>query len=145
MAANKYDYQERVAQKTLEAAMKSGKAVCAISCGGGKTTVGQLIISKYIASNGASARILVITENNNALKTQFLSELNNAHVPIDFSYGEIESSQNVQVRVGIAASLHKLSWDKVDLVICDEAHTFQTRAHCCVALLRRARRFVVDS
>lgn len=120
--SNRYDFQQRAADDSLAAAMKSGKAICAIACGGGKTTVSQLIISKYIAANGSKSRILVITENNNALKNQFLDELNHAHVAIDFSFGEITTSQNVQVRVGIAASLHKLQWDKIDLVICDEAH-----------------------
>jgi hypothetical protein len=48
--------------------------------------------------------------------------LANAHVPIDFSFGELTSNENVQVRVGIAASLHKLPWKEVDLVICDETH-----------------------
>lgn len=121
-ASNRYDFQQRAADDTLAAVMKSGKAICAIACGGGKTTVSQLIISKYIAVNGPDSKILVITENNNALKNQFLDELDHAHVAIDFSYGEITTNQDVQVRVGIAASLHKLQWDKIDLVICDEAH-----------------------
>ncbi len=107
-ASNRYDFQQRAADDSLSVAMKSGKAICAIACGGGKTTVSQLIISKYIATNGPGSRVLVITENNNALKNQFLNELDHAHIAIDYSFGEITTKQDVQVRVGIAASLHKL-------------------------------------
>lgn len=119
---DKYDYQERVAKDTLDAAIKSGKSICAIFCGGGKTTVSQWIIKKFIKINGQHSKILVVTENNNALKTQYLEELNNAHIPIDFTFGEITIDQEVQVRVGIASSLHKLPWDSIDLLLCDESH-----------------------
>jgi hypothetical protein len=119
---NKFSFQDNAAQKALDAAMKSGKAIVAIACGGGKTTVSQLIINKFIEINGKHSKILVITENNNALKDQYLSELNNAHIPINFTFGEITTDQNVQVRVGIAASLHKLPWKEIDIVLCDESH-----------------------
>lgn len=119
---SKYDFQEQAAQNVIEAALKSGKAILAMACGGGKTTVSQLIIKKYIKLLGENSKILVVTENNNALKDQYLDELNNAHTPINFIFGEIDTDQNVQVRVGIAASLHKLPWNKVDLVLFDEAH-----------------------
>jgi superfamily II DNA or RNA helicase len=120
MTTGKYDYQERVAKETLDAAMNSGKAICSIFCGGGKTTVSQWIIKKFIKINGRDSKILVITENNNALKAQYLEELANAHIPIDFTFGEITTDQDVQVRVGISSSLHKLPWDSIDLLLCDQ-------------------------
>lgn len=119
---NKFSYQRQVAQKALDVAINSGTAVVAIACGGGKTTVSQWIINKYIQRNGQNSKILVITENNNALKDQYLEELRVAHIPIHFTFGEISSDQDVQVRVGIAANLHKLPWKEIDLIICDEAH-----------------------
>lgn len=118
----KYDYQEEAAQNVINATLSSGKAILAMACGGGKTTVSQLIIKKYIQAKGENSKILVITENNNALKDQYLAELNNSNTPITFTFGEIDTDKNVQVRVGVAASLHKLPWDEVDLILCDEAH-----------------------
>lgn len=119
---NPFAFQEKAAQQALEALMQTGKAVVAIACGGGKTTVSQWIIKKYIQTNGRDAKILVITENSNALKEQYLTEIKNAHIPIDFSFGELASKDAVQVRVGIAASLHKVPWREIDLIICDESH-----------------------
>ena len=34
----------------------------------------------------------------------------------------IDTEQDVQVRVGVAASLHKLKWTDIDLILFDEAH-----------------------
>ena len=119
---NPFSFQEKAAQQALDAVMQTGKAVVAIACGGGKTTVSQWIIKKYIQLNGSDAKILVITENSNALKNQYLAEIENAHIPIAFTCGEFASKDPVQVRVGIAASLHKVPWREIDLIICDESH-----------------------
>jgi len=89
-ASDAWHYQEKAAEDALAEAMRSGKAVLAMFCGGGKTTTSQLIIKKFIKRNGNQSRILVVTENNNALKQQYLVELINAHVPIDFTYGDID-------------------------------------------------------
>lgn len=116
----KWEFQYRIAKEVLNTALKEGKAVCAVSCSGGKSTIAQHILNLFAESRPDISSV-VITENNNALKEQFLDDIKNAHIPINFTYGEFTDSKNVHVRVGVAASLHKLKVNP-GLLIIDEAH-----------------------
>lgn len=118
-----YSYQIKAADAVLAKAL-SGKysaSILAACPGAGKTTISQMIINKYVATN-PNARILVLTEGKNTLKNQYLEELQNSHIAINFQYGSLES--DAQVRVGLPQSINKLSWDKIDMLVVDEAHNF---------------------
>lgn len=118
-----YSYQDKAANVVLQKAL-SGKYAAAIlgACpSSGKTTISHMIISNYIALF-PNSKVLVLTEGQNALKNQYLEELANAHIKIDFTYGALDS--DAQVRVGIPQSISKLDWMQVDLLIVDESHRF---------------------
>lgn len=118
-----YSYQDKAANIVLKNAL-SGRYVASVlaACpGAGKTTISQIILNKYVAMSSDS-KILVLTEGKNVLKNQYLSELKDANVEIKFTYGDFES--DAQVRVGLPQSINKLSWDKIDLLLIDEAHNF---------------------
>lgn len=118
-----YSYQDKAANTVLMKAL-SGKysaSILAACPGAGKTTISQMIINKYVAMR-PGARILVLTEGKNVLKNQYISELNNSHISIKFTYGDFDS--DAQVRVGLPQSIGRLSWDKIDMLVVDEAHNF---------------------
>lgn len=118
-----YGYQAKAANKILTDALnpKYAASVLAACPGAGKTTISHIIINKYVELF-PSAKILVLTEGQNTLKNQYLDELKNANVEINFTYGDFTS--DAQVRVGIPQSIDSLDWDSVDLMIVDEAHRF---------------------
>jgi len=89
--------------------------------GAGKTITSFLFINKYL-DHFPDARIMVLTHNQNTLKNQYLQDLSNSHVQINFSFGDFNS--NAQVRVGIPASFKAENFDKIDLLIVDEAHHY---------------------
>jgi len=118
-----YSYQDKAANIVLQSSL-SGKytaSVLAACPGAGKTTISQMILNKY-TKMFPSARILVLTEGKNVLKNQYLSELDNSHVEIGFTYGGFDS--DAQVRVGLPQSINQLTWDKIDMILVDEAHNF---------------------
>lgn len=122
MKAN-YSYQSKAADAILNQ-MMSGKYVSSVlaACpGAGKTTISQMIVNRYIAMLSGS-KVVVLTEGQNTLKNQYTQELDQAHIKIDFSYGDFES--NAQVRIGLPQSISKLDWTSIDLLVIDEAHNF---------------------
>lgn len=118
-----YTYQIEAADKVLMDAMSGvyKASVLAAAPGGGKTTISHHIINKYLGIC-PDARVVVLTEGQNTLKNQYLSELQNPNVPINFTFGGFESE--AQVRVGIPQSIDKLDWSGIDLLVVDEAHNF---------------------
>lgn len=63
-----------------------------------------------------------MTEGQAVLKEQYLDELKNANVELDFTFGEFGS--NAQVQVGLPQSIGKLKGNDIDLLIVDEGHNF---------------------
>ena len=118
-----YTYQTHSANKILKDTLSifSDAAVLAGAPGSGKTTISQIIISKYLHKY-PKARVLVLTHGQNILKNQYIENLEEPNVEIDFTFGPLDS--DAQVRVGLPHSIKKLEWDKVDLLVVDECHEF---------------------
>lgn len=121
MKAN-YSYQPKVAAKIIEMmfSRKYTATVLAACPGAGKTTISQMVINSYVAMKPTSS-VVVLTEGQNTLKTQYLQELDNAHIKLNFSYGDFTT--DAQVRVGLPQSIDQLK-GSFDLLIVDEAHRF---------------------
>lgn len=119
-----YGYQNIAAEKVLKDALNDNyvASILAACPGSGKTTISHIIINSYLKMF-PSANIVVLTEGQDVLKKQYLSELENANVEITFRYGDL-SDDNAQVRVGIPQSINRLKLNKIDLLIVDEAHNF---------------------
>jgi len=113
------DARDDIFQKMLD--QKYLAAILAACPGSGKTTISQMVISKYIKMF-PKARIMVLTEGQSVLTNQYLSELESPNVPIDFTYGPLGS--DVQVEVGIPQGIKKCKHNYYDLVIFDEAHNY---------------------
>ena len=118
-----YSYQDKAAQIVLKNALNTSyKASILAACpNAGKTTISHKIINNYI-SMFPKANIVVLTEGQNTLKNQYLNELNTPNVDIKFTYGSFGSG--AQVQVGLPQSINNLKWDKIDLILVDEAHNF---------------------
>lgn len=118
-----YSYQEKAAKVVLRNALsnKYTASVLAATPGSGKTTISQICVRKYL-SKYPSSRVVVLTEGQSTLKTQFIEELDNAHIDINFTYSEFTG--NGQVRVGLPQSINRLDWNEIDLLVVDEAHNF---------------------
>lgn len=116
-----YQYQETAAETLLKNILtnKYIGGVLGSVPGSGKTTISFHFINKYLVKF-PNAKVLVLTHNTNVLKNQYLADLTNSHIKINFSFGDLNS--DAQVRVGIPASIKDLS--KVDLLIVDEAHHY---------------------
>jgi superfamily II DNA or RNA helicase len=121
-----YSYQIHSANQVLKNALKffSKASVLAAAPGSGKTTISQIVISKYL-KKFPQAKVLVLTHGQTLLKDQYIDSLNNPNVEIDFTYGAFDS--DAQVRVGLPQSIKKLEWNKVDLLVVDECHEFYLR------------------
>jgi superfamily II DNA or RNA helicase len=118
-----FSYQAKAAKQVLNNALskKYIASILAACPGAGKTTISYIIINNYVKMFPNST-IVVLTEGQNVLKNQYIDELDNAHVSIDFTYGGLSS--DAQVRVGLPQSIHQLKLDMIDLLIVDEAHNF---------------------
>lgn len=125
MEAN-YKYQEEYAQKIMSTLLDQGYAanLLAATPGAGKTTISHIVLN-YFTYLHPKAKTLVLTEGQNTLRNQYLDELSEPNVDINFTYGNIDNP-NVQVMVGLPHSRHKIASDYVDLLIVDEAHHFYT-------------------
>ena len=123
MKRTDYSYQDIATDQVLRNALDSKflASILAACPGAGKSTISHKVINKYIALH-PNARVVVLAEGQNNLKNQYLTELEDANVQIDFTYGDFKS--DAQVRVGIPQSINDLDWDKIDLLIVDEAHRF---------------------
>lgn len=120
-----YKYQSRISRRSLKSLFKGHKCVVSAACGGGKTSISHLIINGYIKRFGPKTKVLILTENQNVLKDQYLNSLKNAHTPINFKYGGFaDLSSNIQVKIGLYSALHRLDWENVDLLVVDEAHRY---------------------
>lgn len=120
---NNYSYQIHAANKVFKDAlgMFNKAAVLAGVPGCGKTTISHIVISRYLKKY-PNARIVVLTHGQNILKNQYIESLEDAHVPIDFTFGEFDSG--AQVLVGLPHSIKKLPLNKVDLLVVDECHEY---------------------
>jgi superfamily II DNA or RNA helicase len=118
-----YSYQPIAAKKVLENALDSRyiASVLAACPSSGKTTISHIVINEYLKLFPA-ANVLVLTEAQKVLQHQFLSELDNPNVSINFTYGTIGSDK--QVQVGIPQAIKQLKWDKIDLLVVDECHNW---------------------
>lgn len=117
-----YSYQPKAAE-ILMSKMLSKKylaTVLAACPGAGKTTISQMVLNSYVAMFPGS-KALVLTEGQNTLKNQYISELENSHIKINFSFGDFTTE--AQVRVGLPQSIGQLKGG-FDLLIVDEAHRF---------------------
>jgi superfamily II DNA or RNA helicase len=121
-----YSYQSHSASEVLEKALdKNTKAsVLAAAPGSGKTTISQIVISRYLKIY-PNARVLVLTHGQNLLKNQYIESLENPNVEIDFTFGDFKANQ--QVLVGLPHSIKKLPIDEVDLLVVDECHEYYLR------------------
>jgi len=117
-----YSYQAKAAAKIIEMmfSRKYAATVLAACPGAGKTTISQMVINSYLALKPMS-NVVVLTEGQNTLKNQYLQELENAHVKLNFSYGDFTT--HAQVRVGLPQSIDQLK-GSFELLIVDEAHRF---------------------
>lgn len=118
-----YDYQTHFAKKVLKNCLdkKYKAAVLAAAPGSGKTSISQIVISKYLKIF-PKANVLVLTHGQNILKNQYIESLKNPFFNIDFTFGEFDSKK--QVLIGIPQSIKKLSTKKIDLLIVDECHEY---------------------
>lgn len=118
-----YQYQQDVALKVLSQTL-DGKYIAGVvgaAPGSGKTTISFHYINEYVRKF-PNAKVLVLTHNMNVLKNQYLGDLSNAHVRINFTFGDFRT--DAQVKVGIPASIANLDWTKIDLLVVDEAHEY---------------------
>jgi superfamily II DNA or RNA helicase len=123
MGNTDFSYQIKAAKQVLADAL-SGKykaSVLAACPNAGKTTISHHIINMALQIN-PSFKIVVLTEGQNTLKNQYLSELERPNIAINFTFGDFNS--DAQVRVGLPQSIDQLSWENIDLLIVDEAHNF---------------------
>jgi superfamily II DNA or RNA helicase len=118
-----YSYQKQTAKSVLENALNSRylASVLAACPSSGKTTISHIIINEYI-KKFPNSNIVVLTEGQNNLKDQYLSELESPNVPINFSFGVFGSDKDVQI--GIPQSIQSLKINQIDLLIVDECHHF---------------------
>jgi hypothetical protein len=119
-----YGYQKTIANKAIKIIRKRNKLLIGAACGAGKNSIMALLIEKFIKQHGSKARVVVVCENLNNLKDQFLGYLKNPHYPVSFTLGDFNDSSDVQVKVGIVASLDKISFCSVQLLIVDECHRY---------------------
>ena len=120
---NKFDYQIKAAKEVLKNALDSNyiASVLAACPSSGKTTISHIIINEYLKIY-PKAKVIVLTEGQNVLKEQYLSELNKPNVKIDFSYGDFNS--NKQVKIGLPQSIDRLTLNSIDLLVVDECHRY---------------------
>jgi superfamily II DNA or RNA helicase len=117
-----YSYQTQAAEIVLKNLL-SGKYIASVlaACpGAGKTTISQIVLNRYVAMSSGS-KVVVLTEGQNTLKNQYIEELKNSHIKINFSFGDFTS--DAQVRVGLPQSIGQLKGG-IDLLVIDEAHNF---------------------
>lgn len=118
-----YQYQQDIALKVLNNTLNGNyiAGIIGAAPSAGKTTMSFHYINEYVRLF-PNAKVLVLTHNMNVLKDQYLNDLKNAHIKINFTFGTLQSE--AQVKVGIPASIDKLDWTKIDLLIVDEAHEY---------------------
>jgi superfamily II DNA or RNA helicase len=118
-----YSYQIKAAQEVLKNALNNKyiASVLAACPSSGKTTISHICINNYLELF-PNTNIVILTEGQKILQDQYISELDNANVEINFTYGAFGS--NAQVQVGIPQNINKLNLNKIDLLIVDECHNY---------------------
>ncbi|MDD5650851.1 MAG: DEAD/DEAH box helicase family protein [Candidatus Nanoarchaeia archaeon] len=118
-----YSYQNKAAEIVLNNALNKNyiASVLGACCSSGKTTISHIIINNYLKLF-PQAKIVVLTEGQNMLKNQYLEELKNSHISINFNYGTF--FDNTQVQVGIPQNIQNLKINHIDLLIVDECQNF---------------------
>lgn len=118
-----YSYQKQTAKSVLENALNSKylASVLAACPSSGKTTISHIIINEY-TKKFPNNKIVVLTEGQNNLKTQYFDELKSPNVPVNFSFGPFGS--DAQVQVGLPQSIQSLKINQIDLLVVDECHHF---------------------
>ena len=119
-----YSYQKAISSKAIKILQKRNKLLIGAACGAGKNSIMALLIENFIKKHGSQVRVVVICENLNNLKDQFLDYLKNPHYPVSFTFGEFNNESDTQVKVGIAASLDKTNFHRIDVLCVDECHHF---------------------
>lgn len=130
MNMSDFNYQNIIANKIIKDFdnEKIEASILAATPGAGKTTISQIVISNYLKKY-PNSRVLVLTHGQNVLKNQYLDNLKNSFVKIDFNFIDfniknIKSLSDYQVFVGLPQSLKKINLPKIDLLIVDECHQF---------------------
>jgi superfamily II DNA or RNA helicase len=120
-----YEYQLHSANEIIKNMTVPGTeaAILAAAPGSGKTTISHIVIQKYIQKY-PNAKILVLAHGQNLLKNQYLRNLENPHIKIDFKFGDFSSDKTTQVFVGIPQSIDGFCLEKIDLLVVDECHEF---------------------
>lgn len=118
-----YSYQDKAAQEVLKNALcrEYLASVLAAAPGAGKTTISHKIINNYLRLF-PNAKVVVLTEGQNVLKNQYLTELFSPKVNISFTFGPFGFGS--QVQVGLPQSIQQTKLSKIDLLIVDECHNF---------------------
>ena len=118
-----YSYQKKAAKQVLKNALSDNyiASLLAATPASGKSTISQICLNRYIQTY-PSSRIVVLTEGQSPLKENYLNELKNSHIDINFTFGEFGSDS--QVQVGLPQSIDNIKWEEIDLLIVDEAHNF---------------------
>jgi len=118
-----FSYQTTAADKVLENALSNDfiASILAACPGSGKTTISHIILNNYFQMF-PQAKVVVLTEGQSTLTNQYLEELKDPNVGINFSFGSFGSG--AQVEIGIPQGIDKVSYDTIDLLIVDEAHNY---------------------
>lgn len=121
MNTNNYEYQITAAKEVLNMALsqKYIAAVLAAAPGSGKSTMTVHILNDFFEIH-PDKKALVLTHNQNLLKKQMIENFEKSHAPVNFTYGDL--GESVQVQVGIPSSRNKIN--DFDLLIVDEAHAY---------------------
>lgn len=122
-----YSYQPHLANKIFKECqgLFVDAAVLAAAPGSGKTTISQIVISRYL-EKFPKAKVVVLTHGQTLLQNQYIENLITPNVEINFTFGKFTSKieDAPQVQIGLPQAIHRLCWDKIDLLIVDECHEF---------------------
>lgn len=124
-----YNYQYTVANKIIKDFENKAieASVLAATPGSGKTTISQIVINNYLTKY-PNTKVLVLTHGQNVLKNQYLDNLRNSFIKINFNFVDFNKTakdiDSYQVFVGLPQSLKKIKLPKIDLLIVDECHQF---------------------
>lgn len=122
---DKYSYQPIAAKAVLEMALSQDyiASILAASPGSGKSTIIIHALNEFF-ERYVTARVVILTHNQNILKDQMIENFENPNVEIKFSFGSFGS--NSQVEIGIPSDASKIS--KMDLLVVDECHQYYWEA-----------------
>lgn len=121
------DYQ----LQSVQSAIKSGRGICLLATGAGKTLLTASIIASFQQTNFDYYNCLVLVPDP-GLALQTVKEFETYNVPFSFSLwtGQNELNTNTQVVVAnqdiVLSRMGENSWiESVDMLIVDEVHTIK--------------------